>query len=170
MCAEPEAELGDDECLRTDQDDRKPERQVEQADCEADREFVEADREPEREHEAVPGCELADLLGFVFVLVQEHPDAEQDEHADRDVIGRTPNELAKRMAEEKTDERHRHLEPRHHQADTEPLLWRQSAFPSAAETANVSRPSGKTKRISFSSAGRGYPSLPEKPSRRARSP
>ena len=44
--AEPETELGDEECLRADQDDREPNEEVQKTDRKADRELVEADRDP----------------------------------------------------------------------------------------------------------------------------
>ena len=59
--------------------------------------------------------------------MDEHPQAEQGEHGDRDVVGGAPDEPAERAAEEQSDDGHHHLETRHHEADTEPLAWLQSA-------------------------------------------
>jgi hypothetical protein len=101
---------------------------VEEADREADRDLVEAGREPKREQgEPAATCELAHLLAFVFLVVQEHPGPEQGEHSDRDVVGGAADYVTERVAEEKSDNGHRHLEAGHHEADAQTLARRKSA-------------------------------------------
>jgi hypothetical protein len=126
--AEAETELGKQECLHADQDDGEPEREMQEADREANRELVKADRDPECEQDkTVAACELADLLPLVFFLVQEHPGPEQGEHGDCDVVGGPANEMAECVAEEQANDRHRHLEARHHEADAEARSRREPA-------------------------------------------
>src|SRR5206468_2780748 len=100
-CSETQPDLGEEQRLSADQDDSKPEGEVEQADREADRELVEADRDPERkQNENLPTCELGDPLASVSFFVNEHPESEQGEHADRDVVGGAADEMAERVTEE----------------------------------------------------------------------
>jgi hypothetical protein len=114
--------------LSPDHDDGDPQREMEQADRESDRKLVEAYREAEREQrETAAANELVDLLDFGSILVDNHPDADQNEHADRDIVGSITDKRAERAADEKTDDRHRHLETRHQQADAEPLPRRKTA-------------------------------------------
>src|SRR6266542_3130103 len=152
MRTETQPELGEQERLCADQNDRKPEWEVEQADRESDRELVEADRDAKRKQdETVTGGDPVDRVSFV---VQQHPGAEQGEHGDRDVVGRVTDEMPERMTDEQTDDRHRHLEARHQQANAQALPARQSRMPSAAETANGVKPERQANKMSVSTARR----------------
>jgi hypothetical protein len=112
---------------------------------------------PSEQNEPVSVGDSPDLLTLASVFVYEHPRSEQGEHRDRDVVGSVADQLTERAAEKQADDRHRHLKARHHEADAQAHAGRQPRVPSGAETAKVSSPSGRTNRISLSTAGRGYP-------------
>ena len=46
--------------------------------------------------------------------------------ADRDEVGGAAHEVAERVTKEQANDRHRHLEARHHETDTKALLRRQA--------------------------------------------
>jgi hypothetical protein len=56
---------------------------------------------------------------FAFVLVQEHPGAEEGKHSDRHVVGGATDERPECVSEQQADDRHRHLEAGHQDADAQ---------------------------------------------------
>jgi hypothetical protein len=75
----------------------EPEEEVERADRETDRELVETDGDPEREqNKTLAAYELVDPLVFGLLLVEEHPEPEQGEHADREIVGAAADEISER--------------------------------------------------------------------------
>jgi len=56
--------------------------------------------------------------------VNDHPESEEGEHADRDVVGGAADQAPERVTKKEADDRHRHLEGGHQEADPEALQWR----------------------------------------------
>jgi hypothetical protein len=82
--------------------------------------------------------------------VQDHPEAEQCEHGDRDVVGIAADEVPECVAEQQADDGIAISKLDITRLTRRRALAGKPRIPSAAATANVSSPSGTMSRISFS--------------------
>ena len=61
--------------------------------------------------------------------MEEHPAAESGENSNGYPVRGATDRMPQRVADEEADDRHRHFDASHEQADLEPLAARQSAHP-----------------------------------------
>jgi ketosteroid isomerase-like protein len=126
--AEAHPDLGEREGLHGYQDDHREYRKPQQSEREADRQLVEADADTERDR----GGDATPLLARnaqQLVVGQQEVGREHSKHADRDVIGRTPDRVSERAAGRQADERHPALEQREPDRCPQALTGRGSGDP-----------------------------------------
>jgi hypothetical protein len=148
--SQAKTELPDDESLECDQDDDEHGGEAEQAERETDRKFVEADADAEDERaEAACLREPGEPLLLVLSGGHQRVDAEGEQNSDGDVVGCSADRVSERVPRARPmsgippSKAVNKSEIRSQRADETPII------PSAAATANVSRPSGRTSATSF---------------------
>ena len=67
------------------------------------------------------------MVDLAFLLGCEHPESDSSKHNDRHVIGDVANSASKSAAEQKADDRHRHLEDRQEKGDPKPFALLRAA-------------------------------------------